>query len=205
MAFTLGAQGLGLRAGVNFQNINGKDALGGDLENSLITGYHAGINLEMPIAPAFYLQPGLIYSTKGTKDEFQFLNQNGENKIILGYLEIPVNLVFKPAIGGGNIILGFGPYYAHAINGKSKGDFSDFEVEFRSEVGEGDDEEIFYFKRSDFGANLLIGYEFASGLFLQLNAQLGLADINSDNSFLPNDKTEYNNTGFGLSLGYQIH
>lgn len=201
-ALMLGAQGLGLRAGVNFQNINGKDALGDQLENDLIAGYHAGLNVEVPLAPDFYFQPGIMYSTKGTQDNSQFLGQDINSKMVLGYLEVPLNLVYKPLLGTGNLILGLGPYLGYAITGKSSGDIGDFDIEFKSSVDESDSENVFYFKRFDSGANLMAGYEFAGGLSFQLNAQLGLVDINAD---YPGDsKVKWNNTGFGLSLGYRF-
>ena len=53
-----------LRAGVNFQNLTGKSATGNDLENDLLTGFHGGINAELPVGTDFYLQPGVLYSLK---------------------------------------------------------------------------------------------------------------------------------------------
>ncbi|MFN2457502.1 MAG: hypothetical protein ABR502_04815 [Chitinophagaceae bacterium] len=50
----------GLRAGVNFQNINGKDQAGNELNFSIITGYHAGLNAEIPIGSGFHIQPGVF-------------------------------------------------------------------------------------------------------------------------------------------------
>jgi hypothetical protein len=57
-------------------------------------------------------------------------------------------------------------------------------------------------KRFDAGGNLLAGYEFANKLSFQLNAQLGLVNINPEIS--GSDKTKYRNTGFGVSLGYRF-
>src|SRR3954468_1896494 len=64
---TVGGTTFGLRAGVNFQNINGKNGNGDKLENKLKTGFNIGANAEVPIAPDFYVQPGVLFSTKGTK------------------------------------------------------------------------------------------------------------------------------------------
>ena len=61
----------GIRAGVNFQNINGEDEQGRDLDNKLKTGFHVGVNAEIPVAPEFYLQPGVLFSTKGAKTSNQ--------------------------------------------------------------------------------------------------------------------------------------
>ena len=53
--------------GVNFQNLNGKDAVGDKLKNDMIIGYHAGVNIQIPVVPEFFFQPGLLYSLKGAK------------------------------------------------------------------------------------------------------------------------------------------
>ena len=73
----------GLRAGVNFQNLTGKSTTGTDLENDLLTGFHGGVNAELPVGTDFYLQPGVLYSLKGA--EFP----NG-GKVKISYVEIPV-------------------------------------------------------------------------------------------------------------------
>jgi hypothetical protein len=43
-----GKASFGLRGGVNFQNINGKNDDGNDLNNDLLTGFNVGINAEIP-------------------------------------------------------------------------------------------------------------------------------------------------------------
>lgn len=195
MTVNAGRTTFGLRAGVNLQNINGKDAAGNNLENSLNTGFHAGVNAEIPVGTGSYLQPGVLYSTKGAEWS------NGI-KTTLNYVEIPVNFIYKPILGTGNMVLGFGPYAAFGLGGKAKypngneGDIS-FDEEFNT--AENTYEQ---FKGFDAGANVLAGYEFANRVSVQLNAQLGLVDINPERS--GNDQTRWRNTGFGLSLGYRF-
>ena len=71
LTITMQAQiGFGILGGVNFQNINGKDNSGNKLKNGLLTGFHAGINVNIPVAPEFYFQPGLLFSVKGSKNDF---------------------------------------------------------------------------------------------------------------------------------------
>ncbi|HEX6334680.1 MAG TPA: PorT family protein, partial [Flavisolibacter sp.] len=60
------------------------------------------------------------------------------------------------------------------------------------------------FEKFDAGGNLLVGYEFANRLSFQLNAQLGLVDINKENPANTADKTRWRNTGFGLSMGFRF-
>src|SRR5260221_4690713 len=57
----------GVRAGVNFQNLTGKFSDGDKYSNKLIPGFNVGANAEIPVATDFYLQPGLLFSTKGAK------------------------------------------------------------------------------------------------------------------------------------------
>jgi hypothetical protein len=186
----------GIRAGVNFQNINGKNASEGNLDNKLITGFHAGINVEAPLGSGFYLQPGALYSRKGAEYE-------GGAKVKLDYIEVPVNFVYKPILGSGSMLLGFGPYVGFGVNGKieapngTKTDI-DFGSDYNATVP------ATYFKRLDAGGNLLAGYEFASKLSFQLNAQLGLLNINKEVPGSTSDKTRWRNTGFGISAGYRF-
>jgi opacity protein-like surface antigen len=186
----------GIRAGVNFQNINGKDASGDNLENDLTTGFHVGVNAEIPVGSGFYLQPGALYSMKGAEYE-------GGTKVKLSYIEVPVNFVYKPILGSGNMLLGFGPYVGFGINGKIEApNGTETDLDFGSDYNAANP--ATYFKSFDAGGNLLAGYEFANKLSFQLNAQLGLVKINKENEAITNDKTSWKNTGFGLSLGYRF-
>src|SRR4030095_26237 len=180
----------GIRAGVNFQNLNGKDIDGDKLENDLKTGFNAGVNAEIPVGIDFYLQPGLLFSTKGAKYDIQ----GTEITRNISYLELPINFLYKPELGEGHLLLGFGPYAAYALGGKIKGGGTDIDIEFGNEIGET--------KPFDAGANLLAGYEFSNNLSFQLNAGLGL--INMYNRQDGDSKSSVKNTGFGVSLGYRF-
>ncbi len=190
--------------GVNMQNLNGKDMSGDKLENDMIVGFHAGINIQMPVAPQFYFQPGLMFSTKGAESNENLLTSTYR----LSYIELPLNLVYKAALSNGYFMLGFGPYVAYGVGGKAthKGGSATVEsdIEFKNEVEVGDPLTTTYFKPFDAGANIFFGYELAGGLFVQLNAQLGLLSINPDDKRLPDNKLSIKNTGYGLSLGYRF-
>jgi len=180
----------GIRTGVNFQNLNGKYEDGSKLDYKLKTGFNAGVNAEIPVGIDFYLQPGLLFSTKGAKYEMA----NVDVKRNLSYIEIPVNFLYKPELGDGRILLGFGPYAAFAVGGSVKSGNNDIDIEFGNELGET--------KRFDAGANLLAGYEFSNKLSFQLNAGLGL--VNMYNRPDNDNNTTVKNTGFGVSLGYRF-
>jgi len=193
----VGGTTFGVRAGVNFQNINGKDGDNRNLENKLKTGFHFGVNAEIPVAPDFYVQPGLLFTTKGTKyDDFDDATLN------LSYLELPVNFLYKPTLGVGKLIVGFGPYLAYGLGGKLKNDDDEIDVKFKSKIG--DEPDKIYLKPFDAGANFVAGYEFSNRFSAQLNAQLGLVNIESKSESLPDDDSKSKNTGFGVSVGYRF-
>jgi hypothetical protein len=192
----------GLRAGFDMQNFNGKDRSGDKLEFSMVPRFNAGAVIGIPVADDFYVQTGLLFSTKGAKYEEQFFGMNYTTEYSLSYLELPMNLLYRPALGNGHILLGFGPYIAYGVAGKAKYNSSEEDIEFTKDYENTFPLHTNQFKPLDFGGNLLFGYELAMGLSFQINTQLGMAQINSDNRAYPTHKTSYKNTGFGLSLGY---
>jgi len=179
----------GVRAGINFQNLTGKDEQGDKYSNKLKTGFNIGGNAEIPVAPDFFLQPGLLFSTKGAKFK------NSDVKTNLSYIEIPVNFIYKPVLGDGKLLLGMGPYAAFAGGGKYKSGSVTTDIKFGSST---DDD----MKRFDAGGNFLVGYELSNHLSAQLNAGLGL--VNIGNRAPGDSKSSLKNTGFGLSVGYRF-
>jgi hypothetical protein len=183
--------------GVNFQNLNGKDFNGDKLENDMLLGYHAGVNIQLPIAPQIYFQPGLLYSVKGAKISTY--------KYKLSYVELPLNLVYKALLGKGYFMLGFGPYVAYAIGGKVVPESGTaIDIKFKNVVETSDPSTVAYFKALDAGGNIFAGYELASGIFLQLDTQFGMLKINPEDKRISGGKSSVKNTGFGLSLGYRF-
>lgn len=205
-AFAQGDSGtsFGIIGGVNLQNLNGKDMSGDKLENDMIIGFHAGVNVQLPIAPQFYFQPGLMFSTKGGENNDGLIT----SKYNLSYIELPLNFVYKGELSNGYVLLGFGPYVAYGIGGKATFEGGpvtvESDIEFKKEVEIGDPLTTSYFKPLDAGANIFFGYELASGIFAQLDAQLGLININPEDKRLPDNDLAIKNTGFGLSLGYRF-
>lgn len=194
----------GILGGVNFQNLTGQGHSGDKLANNLLTGYHAGFNIQMPIGPEFYFQPGLLYSLKGAKNTSGALNTTTK----LSYIEMPLNLVYRGKLGRGYILLGFGPYVGYGIGGKvtttGGGVTVETDVAFQNSVALTDPVLNTYFKTFDAGGNLFAGYEMASGIFFQFNTQLGMLKNNPENAWFPNDEASIKHTGFGISLGYRF-
>lgn len=187
----------GVRAGVNFQNLTGKNPSGDKYDgNKLKPGFNVGVNAEIPVADEFYVQPGVLFSTKGVKYDAN------DTKVNLSYIEIPVNFLYKPEIGTGKLLLGVGPYLGIGVGGKLKTNGGDVDVKFDKEAA--GLEYLYTFKRIDAGGNLLFGYEFSNKFSAQLNAQLGLINIAPDIKGASTQKQKTNNTGFGVSVGYRF-
>lgn len=178
----------GVRGGINFYNWNGKNENGDNLDNKLKTGFNVGVNAEIPVGIDFYLQPGLLFTTKGAKSKDIDLTRT------VSYLELPINFIYKPELGEGKMLLGFGPYIAYAVGGKSDFGGVKTDIEFGNDPTE--------LKPFDAGANLLAGYEFSNNFSFQLNASLGLTSMR--NRPAGDTKSTLKNTGFGVSLGYRF-
>ncbi|MDP2175727.1 MAG: outer membrane beta-barrel protein [Bacteroidota bacterium] len=198
----------GLKIGANLQTFNGKDDEGRTLDFSLVPRYNVGFNLDIPVATDFYFQTGLLFTTKGAKSTTTILGVKRTDDFNLSYIELPMNLLYKPVLGNGRIMLGFGPYLAYGIGGKRKtnidGTSSERKIEFTNSYNDVNPNEQYAFKPIDFGANLFFGYEFQNGINIHMNTQLGLAKINASNKSFTADRRDYKNTGFGLSLGYKF-
>jgi len=200
----IGKTSFAVLGGLNFQNLNGEDNSGNKLENDLIVGYHFGVNAQIPVAPQFYFQPGLQFSTKGAENTVSALTSTYK----LSYVELPLNFVYKALLGNGYFMVGLGPYVAYGVGGKANYEggstSSESDIKFKNEIVSGDPLTTVYVKPFDAGGNIFFGYELAGGLFMQLNAQLGMINIKPDHYLYPDDNSTLKNTGYGLSLGYRF-
>lgn len=188
----------GLRGGINFYSNSTKDADGDKAETKLITGFNIGANAEIPVGIDFFVQPGILFTTKGGK------SKENDTKTVISYIEIPVNFLYKADLGSGKVLLGFGPYLAFGVGGKMEAPNGDeVDVKFTNEV-QADDPVAYYLKRMDAGANFLAGYEWASRFSVQLNAGLGLANIQPKVEGFDIGESSIKNTGFGVSVGYRF-
>lgn len=204
---------LNIIAGISLQNLKGTDFWGEKLENKVLLGYNAGFMTDILIYRNLHFLPGLLYSAKGARKELvEMVKKSDEGKVItsirLSYLEIPVNFLYRPKLGEGHILLGFGPYAAYGIGGKVKTKGSGYSngipVSFKNTVTIDDPSDYAYYRALDVGMNLSFGYELYNGIFCHLNLQMGLLEVNPRYEQLSNDKTSYKNRGFGLMFGYRF-
>lgn len=204
----------GVVAGPNFQNMVGKYSDGDKITNGLLVGFHAGVKANIPVAPDFHFQTGLLFSQKGSKNNLGLIatkSSGGDYNTTtrISYIELPLHLLYRPAFGKGHILVGFGPYLAYGITGKQSISYGNFsyepKIKFRSEIDVSEYWSIdhAYYRGFDAGADIFAGYELDMGLFIQLNTQLGLLNMMTEVLDYDYEPT-LRNTGFGLSVGYNF-
>jgi len=206
------AQGLqfGVKGGLNIANITVTDA--GDIDdNRSITSFNVGGYVDMPLAPVFSLQAGLMVTGKGSK--YTWGDKSSSNWVEVKtnpiYLELPVNAVGKIPLGENfKLIVGAGPYLAMGIGGKYStngqllgSDFSDDKsIEFGDDKPDNNGSQgQGTLKRFDFGLNFLAGLELGH-FTVNANYGLGLTNMNPGSDNDQGDK--YKNRVFSVSVGF---
>ena len=180
-----------IRAGVNFANVSVNDNGNVDDAKSL-TSFQVGIIGDFKLAPIFSVQPGILFTGKGTK------TQSGTEGIANWYkatsnpyyIEVPVNFVFKTPTGPVKFFAGAGPYLGIGVAGKNKvrgailgANFSseeniDWSNDDPSTLNQEEGSGFGIMKRFDYGLNGLAGVE-TSNIVISANYGLGLAKLQS--------------------------
>jgi hypothetical protein len=205
-----------IRGGVNFANISINDD--GDVDDTKsLTSFQAGIVGDVHLASILYLQPGVIFTGKGTKSQVGEETDATWYKSTVHpyYIEVPVNLVLKtPGKEGGiRFFAGAGPYLGIGIAGNRKIEGSVFNADFESKdkiKWSNDDPTTLNYeegagfgvlKRFDYGLNGTVGIE-TSNLVIGANYGLGLAKLQSGS----NDDNGNNNKHrvISLTLGFKL-
>lgn len=195
---------VGIGGGIYLQTISGSDYWGESLDNRVTPGYRVGANVIIPILPDLFLNPGINLMSRGAKQDI--ISDNIVKKVNIMYLEVPLDILFRPQAGNGHLLLGAGPYAALGLAGnettKSGSSTTRLKVRFLADAS-GEPTTFVYYRAIDAGIDLQFGYEFYSNILIMLNGQIGILRINSDYG-LPNDRTSKKNLGFGISAGYRF-
>jgi hypothetical protein len=204
------------QGGINFANVS--VTTGGHVNDAnMLSTFQAGVVGDFLLGGPLYLQPGLLYTGKGSKVQNGQPGTNGYFRQTFNpyYLEIPANLVFKtPAIAGGRFFVGAGPYLGVGVRGKTRTEgqtllgttynvtrdirFSDDDpTTLNEEEGTG----FGIIKRFDYGMNGVAGFE-GKSMVLGLGYGLGLAKLQSGS----NNSEDHNNKNrvIQLTLGFKF-
>lgn len=155
------AQGNGVIVGLNFANLDYKEA---DVpESDRRTGLVGGVFVNMPLGSSVSIQPEFLYSQKGAK----FTDAGGEATVELDYLDIPVLARITSGGRNGLVIVG-GPSFGFKLRARSKIDANGT----KEDEDIGDEIESF-----DFGIVVGAGIQGGS-FFLDGRYQWGRSNIN---------------------------
>jgi len=209
----------GVKAGVTFTSLqltykNGDKATGA----TVIPGFNAGVTAEFPVWQNIYVQPGLMYTTKGGKltgdADYWFWGDETDDgdylKLNARYIELPLNVIYKYPLGKGKAIGGLGPYVAYGIGGSwrdnYKGDITKGKLTFDKRFSNipGDGEPFVYGKKLDIGINVLLGYELTNHLSATINGSFGLRNLTPLASDENATDAKEKNIGGSISIGYRF-
>jgi hypothetical protein len=143
----------------------------GNNDNNLKFGLHAGIFDKIMITEAFALQPELLYSSKGLKNNYdESLIADGETRFNLNYIDLPVKLVYYLAE---DFSFQFGPYVGYLVNANADTDaevLNFFDINSEDEIDRG------RFNTIDFGLTGGLGFEL-DPLVIGFNYNFGLTQV----------------------------
>ncbi len=205
----------GVRAGMNLSNVGIVNEDGEKQNTDIVPRLQIGLTVDVPVAPDMYVQPAVLYSGKGFKQKGGWLASSDKIfKATVSYVEVPVNFLYKPQLGIGNLLVGAGPYVAYGIGGRWEADegsvaIGDIMIEshgdiiFKNDVMDGEFGNYLYGKPWDYGINVLAGYEFLRKLSVQFSAQFGVANLEPAISGKRSDGT-IKNIGYSISIGYKL-
>jgi hypothetical protein len=201
-----------LRAGVNIANVTITNDGSIDKANSL-TSFQVGIIGNLHLAPFLFLQPGILFTGKGSKTQSGNTSDATYYRATSNpyYIEIPANLVFKSPTGSVKFFGGAGPYIAMGIAGKNKVNGKFLGSSFSSENDikwSNDDPSTFNYeegagygimKRFDYGINGTAGIETKKAI-LSVNYGFGLAKLQSGSNSSADDKNKHRVLSFTAGI-----
>ncbi len=204
--------GLIIKGGVNLANIT-IDPNGRVDEAKQLTSFQVGAILDLPVSSFLSIQPGLLFTGKGSKTQQGQETNSSYYKATTNpmYVELPLNFVGKiPLTNTSNFYFGAGPYAAVGVSGKNKTEGKVFGASFKKE------NDIIYskdnpltsqeenggygkLKKFDYGFNVTTGLDLGN-VILGANYGYGLAKINSGSSDRANDNNKHRVLSFTVGV-----
>lgn len=180
----------GVKGGVNFATLHATvDGVSGSGNSGSLTTFNVGAFVDFKFDNVS-IQPALNFTGKGGSSSVSIDEEAGSSgKVKLYYLQVPVNVVYHVPAAVGEFYFGAGPYVGVGVSGKAKDDQGNSEnISFGSTEND--------IKRTDFGANAILGFKFKTGFLINANYDLGLTNITNVNG------VKLTNRVFGVSVGY---
>lgn len=178
----------GVKGGLNIASLSG------DVEDvSSKMGFHVGGFAEIKLTDKFSVQPELLFSLQGAKEEYTEtmagFDVKYEDKLNLSYLNIPIMAKYYATE---SLSIQAGPQvgFLMSANLEEKASF-----EGGSETAETDVKE--FMETVDFGVNFGLGYKITENFGVDARYNVGLSNIYKDS-----DDYKVSNSVIQVSLGY---
>lgn len=204
----------GVRAGLNVSKIAGQYSpdSGDKLDFNSRVGFQVGAVVDIPITNGFYVQPGLLFTTRGAKEKFSYseagYSEETSTKYRPMYLQIPVLASFRADVSESvNVQVHVGPHFAFGLGGKCKDSYSDSDGLSESQkypfFGESTENEArFGAKRFDFGLSFGAGVTLREHYYVGIVYDLGLVNMAIDKEW--GKEAKFHNRNFSIQLGYNF-
>lgn len=160
--------------------------------NQNTNGFHAGVIVNIELNDKLALQSGVRYITKGNEENVTSTSAGMEvkttNKVGLGYLEVPANIVFKfgDVKGQPRFMVGAGPYVAYLANAKVTQSSASVNAEgFTVSTTRTATATAGNMHRFDAGVSGFLGCQMPKGFYAKAGAGVGLMNVqgNADRNF----------------------
>lgn len=194
----------GVKGGLNLSNLSG------DIEDTKsLFGAHVGAFAEIKITDKFSVQPELLFSMQGAKQEYTYfesfegftITETEKTTLKLGYLNLPIMAKYYVS---DKFSLEAGPQIGFLLSAKVDFEYTyretfDGVTEIESESGSVDiKDEV---KSIDFGFGFGAAYNFTDKLSLGARYTLGLTSIAKD---FEGESADIKNNVLQVSLGYKF-
>ncbi|WP_441764657.1 porin family protein [Flavobacterium sp. W22_SRS_FK3] len=182
----------GIKGGVNMSNLySDSDEIN---DENVLWGFNAGVYAAFPIADNVFIQPEILYTTKGAELDYNYAGIEGTSKFKLNYIEVPLLVRFNLTE---NFNIHVGGYASYLVNAKTKGEG---DVEFDEEFDADD------FERFDAGLSAGVGVDF-NPISVGLRYNYGLTTIGKERTVLGSSYTfpDAKNSNLSLYLSYKLN
>jgi hypothetical protein len=169
---------------MNFTNMSGYDGL-----SKMILGVQSGIVGDFSLTKSFSIQAGLLYAQQGYRMTGRYMGTKSTLRVILHYIQIPINAQYKYALGSNtSLLFQAGTYFGYCFSGTA----SDGGITLAIRMGNKERDEL---KTFDFGLGLGIGMRFY-GLQVGVGYNIGLYNLS------PYKDDKLRNHGLAITVTY---
>ena len=220
LTFATNAQSLipvkyGIKAGLNFSNLNITPAIDGvqPTDNSSQMGIAAGFIVHIPLSDEWFINPEVLYSQKGASFNYAFthdyeLNQRDEyktnNQVTLSYVELNPTISYKAT---DKLALNFGPSVSFLIGVDTT--IQALPLMLTTNTTNILTDGLVETASLDVGLNLGISYFFTEHFFVDSRVYTGFIEVASViqpyeviTSIIPNPAYTLKNRAIVLSISY---